>query len=454
MGLGKTLQILALLLKQRQGGSGGYKPSLLVVPASLLANWQREAARFTPTLRLLLLHPSAVQGASLTAIEADPSGHFHGLDLVVTTYSMVVKCKWLAQIAWHLVILDEAQAIKNPGTQQTKAVKGFSAHARIALTGTPIENRLSDLWSLFDFLNPGLLGSSKRFKEYIQDLQKQSGHFESLRRLTGPYILRRMKSDPKIISDLPQKIETPAYCSLTKQQARCYQKTVDELRQALQESDAKNRRGIVLKVLLQLKQICNHPDHYAGVGNYAPDHSGKFMRLGEICEELAERQEKVLVFSQFSEILTPLAEYLSKIFGRRGLLLHGGTPIGERQNLVEDFQRPEGPPFFVLSLKAGGTGLTLTEASHVIHFDRWWNPAVENQATDRAFRIGQKKNVQVHKFITQGTVEEQIDMIISSKHKLAGDILAATDEVPLTELPDEELLKVLTLDLERATAST
>lgn len=378
---------------------------------------------------------------------------FEGVDLVVTTYSMIVRLEWLSKISWNHLILDEAQAIKNGGTKQTKAIKSMRSRARIALTGTPIENRLSDLWSLFDFLNPGLLGNDTRFKKYIKNLQEQAGQFDSLRKLVSPYILRRMKTDPKVISDLPEKIETPTYCRLTKLQAQHYQAVVNDLRAKLESVEPEKRRGLVLKSLLELKQICNHPCHYSGKGIYDPVQSGKFERLGQICEELASRQEKVLIFTQFSEIIAALEDYLSGIFGRNGLILHGGTPIKDRKKLVDAFQSDGGPPFFVLSLKAGGTGLTLTAASHVIHFDRWWNPAVENQATDRAFRIGQKKNVQVHTFITQGTVEEHIDAIIQSKKKLAHDILGTSDEVRITELGNQELLNLLTLDLDRATAN-
>ena len=452
MGLGKTIQVLTLLLlKQHCKQEERARPSLLVVPASLLANWQREAAKFTPSLKLFLLHPSLLTCATTQKIEKNPEQFFTDFDLVITTYSMVSRIKWLSSITWSLFILDEAQAIKNAGTQQTKAVKAISSKARIALTGTPIENRLSDLWSLFDFLNPGLLGSAARFKEYVSSLQALPESFESLRKLTAPYILRRMKTDPKIISDLPQKIETAAYCHLTKLQTAHYQAIVDNLRKTLEHIDTKQRRGVVLNALMQLKQVCNHPCHYLGSQVYDPSHSGKFERLGQICEELAMRQEKILVFTQFSEIIGPLEAYLSQIFGKRGLQLDGSTPIKRRQELVEIFQQLDGPPFFVLSLKAGGTGLTLTQASHVIHFDRWWNPAVENQATDRAFRIGQKKHVQVHKFITQGTVEEQIDAIITSKKKLAEEVLHSDDEVKITELGDEELLQLLSLNIDQAT---
>lgn len=453
MGLGKTLQILSLLLfKKQQRVESQSNPSLLIVPASLMGNWSREKQKFTPSLNLLLLHPSEMDGAKFAELEQTASERFSNFDLIVTTYSMVTRLQWLSKLSWDLLILDEAQAIKNSGAKQTQAIKGLISTSRIALTGTPIENRLSDLWSLFDFLNPGLLGSAKKFKQYIDYLEAHPNQFESLRKLTSPYILRRMKTDPKIISDLPQKIETDVYCSLTKQQAQFYQSVINELAETLKTIDSKGRRGAVLKTLLELKQICNHPSQYSGNGLYAPADSGKFERLKEICEELALRQEKVLIFTQFSQIMVPLEAYLSKIFGRSGLVLHGGTPIQERKNLVELFQNKEGPPFFLLSLKAGGTGLTLTEASHVIHFDRWWNPAVENQATDRAFRIGQKKNVQVHKFITQGTVEGHIAQIIASKQKLANDVLASTEEIAITELPDDQLLSLLALDLEKAIA--
>lgn len=446
MGLGKTVQILALLQYLQNEKKQPKIPSLLIVPASLLSNWKLEAERFTPSLQILLLHPSMLNGTDLSSLSSNLNA-FQGFDLVVTTYSMVTRYEWLAKTAWKLVILDEAQAIKNAETKQSKAIKALTAQARIALTGTPIENRLADLWSLFDFLNPALLGTAKKFKEFIQALP----HFEPLRKLVSPYILRRMKSDPKIISDLPDKIETSTYCHLSKEQIALYQAVVERLAQNLKSIDPKNRRGIVLKTLLELKQICNHPTQFLGNGNYIPNHSGKFERLREICEELASRQEKVLVFTQFSEIIPSLEDFLAQIFGRKGLSLHGGTPISKRKELVEAFQTKAEIPYFVLSIKAGGTGLTLTAANHVIHFDRWWNPAVENQATDRAFRIGQKKNVLVHKFITLGTIEEKIDAMIAAKTKLANDLFSKSEELSLTELSDQELLNLLNLDINKAT---
>ena len=448
MGLGKTMQVLALLL---QVSSEPRAPSLLVVPASLLANWRSEAARFAPSLKLAMLHPSETDKRRLAAIAAAPEDELVGTDLVVTTYSMLTRQQWLAPIRWRLVILDEAQAIKNAGTRQAKAVKRLSAHARIALTGTPVENRLGDLWSLFDFLNPGLLGSSKVFGAFVKSLQaRPRDRFAPLRKLVGPYILRRLKTDRSVISDLPDKTETLRHCTLTKQQAALYEQIVRTMKEALESADGMARRGLVLQSLMRLKQVCNHPSQLRGDGEYDPAHSGKFARLAEICDEVAARQEKVLVFTQFREIIDPLADHLGRVFGRAGVVLHGGTSVARRKGLVEQFQDPDGPPFFILSLKAGGTGLNLTAASHVVHFDRWWNPAVESQATDRAFRIGQKRNVLVHKFITRGTVEERIDAMIEEKRQLTQEILAGDGEMKLTEMSDEALLELVRLDWSQA----
>lgn len=364
---------------------------------------------------------------------------------------MLTRQPWLADIDWQLIILDEAQAIKNPSTRQSKATKKLSARSRIVLTGTPVENRLGDLWSLFDFLNPGLLGSANVFKKFVKSLQdREHNQFAPLRQLVQPYILRRLKTDRKIITDLPDKIETPCYCKLSKQQVKLYEQTVKALRATLKDADGIARRGTVLQSLMRLKQICNHPSQLTGDGDYIASESGKFLRLGEICDEIASRQEKALIFTQFREITDSLADYLATVFGRTGVILHGGTAVKKRQALVEQFQSDDGPPFFILSLKAGGTGLNLTAACHVIHFDRWWNPAVENQATDRAFRIGQKHNVLVHKFITTGTVEEKIDAMITEKQKMADEILSSGKEVNLTELPDDEILRLVSLDVTRA----
>ena len=312
---------------------------------------------------------------------------------------------------------------------------------------------LTDLWSLFDFLCPGLLGSAARFKQFAKGMGSGDGErYGPLRALVRPYILRRMKTDRAVITDLPEKTEMQAFCGLTKLQAALYQKVVDEMTAELEGRDGIGRRGIILSTLLKLKQVCNHPAHLRGDARWTPEQSGKFLRLSELCDEIASRQERVLVFTQFREATEPLASFLAGIFGRSGLVLHGGTPVKERQKLVSAFQVDDGPPFFVLSLKAGGTGLNLTAASHVIHFDRWWNPAVENQATDRAFRIGQKKNVLVHLFVCQGTVEEKIAALIEEKTAMARDLLDAGGEALLTEMNDEQLMATVALDIDRARA--
>ena len=452
MGLGKTIQVLALLLCDRGGDDRGPgPPSLLVVPASLLGNWRSEAARFAPSLKLRFLHPAETDRQTLADIAAAPRARLAGVDLAVTTYAMLVRQTWLAEVPWRLVVLDEAQAIKNPATRQSRAVRRLPADARIALTGTPVENRLGDLWALFDFLNPGLLGSRKVFQSFVTSLEaREEDPYAPLRRLVGPYILRRLKTDRAIVGDLPEKTETACYCRLTPAQVKLYGQVVQAMQREMETAADMARRGIVLRSLLRLKQVCNHPSQLAGDGEYRPADSGKFQRLAEICEELAERQDRVLVFTQFREIIEPLAEHLATIFGRPGLVLHGATGVRQRRLLVDRFQGDDGPPFFIVSLRAGGTGLNLTAASHVIHFDRWWNPAVENQATDRAFRIGQQRNVLVHKFVTTGTVEERIDEMIAQKRKLADDLLAGDAEINLTELSDEALMDLVRLDVTRA----
>ena len=452
MGLGKTLQVIALLLHLRDKpaprGAAAAGPSLVVAPASLIANWKSEIARFAPSLAVLMAHPSETDvdlesSKSLTAVLA-------GIDVVITTYGMVARSEALRARVWRVAVLDEAQAIKNPAARQTRAVKQLRAGVRIALTGTPIENRLSDLWSLFDFLNPGLLGSAHAFTQASKRLGQSSDAYAPLRRLIQPYILRRLKTDARVIADLPEKTEVRAFCGLTREQAALYERCVRELARTLERTAGIQRRGVVLASLMQLKQICNHPAQWAGEGTYAPERSDKFQRLSALCEELAQRQERALVFTQFRELTEPLAEHLSRVFGRPGLVLHGGTPVRQRQHLVRQFQHEEGPPFFVLSRKAGGTGLNLTEASQVIHFDRWWNPAVESQATDRAFRIGQHRNVLVHKFVCRGTVEEKIDALIEGKKSLARELLDAGGERLMTEMSDEELLATVALDIHKA----
>jgi hypothetical protein len=500
MGLGKTIQVLALLLvlKRSDGnarqdtstaGSGTTNPpltpalsplrgegkqiapnpatsektnsartkptipktSILVVPASLIANWRTEIHRFAPSLQVFYAHPSESPPDMLAAVAKHLASRLAGCDLVITSYSMVSRLSWLKDADWNLAILDEAQAIKNSGARQTRAVKELRSRCRIVLSGTPIENRLSDLWSLFDFICPGLLGGAKEFATFVKNRAKvEQDQFAPLRRLVRPYILRRLKTDKRVIADLPEKTEMIAFCSLTRRQAALYQQSVQELGERLEapEVEGIQRRGIILAFLTRLKQICNHPSQWLADGGYQEAESGKFQRLGALCEEIAARQEKVLVFSQYREITDPLARYLAEVFGRPGLILHGGTPVRKRKDLVDEFQKDGGPPFFVLSLKAGGTGLNLTAAAHVIHFDRWWNPAVENQATDRAFRIGQKRNVMVHKFTCRGTLEERIHELITSKTSLAEDVLGEGSERLLTEMNNSELLKFVSLDLQ------
>jgi len=364
---------------------------------------------------------------------------------------MLLRQPWLLDIGWQLAVLDEAQAIKNPGARQTKIVKQLKADARIVLTGTPVENRLSDLWSLFDFLSPGLLGSAEKFKKFVKTLESRvENRFAPLRSLVQPYILRRLKTDKRVIADLPEKTEVKSFCGLGKRQVALYTKLVKELSDALEGQEGIKRRGLVLAYLMRFKQLCNHPSQLLGDGQFEPAESGKFSRLAEICEEIASRQEKTLVFTQFREMAEPLSNLLATVFGRAGLVLHGGTAVGKRKQLVDQFQRDDGPPYFVLSLKAGGTGLNLTAASHVIHFDRWWNPAVENQATDRAFRIGQRRNVLVHKFVCRGTIEEKIDALIEEKSQLAADLLEGGAEKMLTEMTDAQLIQFVSLDIDKA----
>ena len=447
MGLGKTIQVLGALLQWRAAHPLA-PPALLVLPASLLGNWIAEASRFSPSLRLLALHPSVCSPGTLSA--AEKTNGLCKADIVLTTYGMLGKQAWLAKRDFSYIILDEAQAIKNPGTKQAKSVKALRGTRRIAMTGTPVENSLGDLWALFDFLNPGLLGTGAQFTQHTKKIARGEGGFGPLRRLVGPYILRRLKSDKSVIADLPDKSEVRAFCALTKRQAALYEQSVGELKEKLETVSAIQRRGIVLAFLMRFKQICNHPAQWLGSGDYEPSHSGKFQRLAGLCDEISARQEKVLVFTQFKEITAALEHFLAAQFRRPGLVLHGETSVKARQSLVERFQHEDGPPFFILSLKAGGTGLTLTEASHVIHFDRWWNPAVENQATDRAYRIGQKKNVLVHKFVCRGTIEEKIDQMLIDKRELASGVLADGGEVPLTEMSDKELLDFVALDARSA----
>jgi superfamily II DNA or RNA helicase len=448
MGLGKTIQILSLLLVLRNQNRDQRQPSLLVAPASLLANWASELERFAPSLKALIAHPSALPAADLMTLEP---GRLQDVDLVITSYGSLLRIPWIADASWRLVVIDEAQAIKNPNAKQTRIAKKLKAQAKFALTGTPVENRIGDLWSIFDFMNPGLLGTSKEFSNFVKRLEGRTHNpYAPLRELVRPYILRRLKTDKTVIADLPEKTEVKAFCQLSRKQAALYKQAVEELAEAINGADGIRRKGLVLSFLMRFKQICNHPSQWLGDGAWSEEDSGKWARLRDIVEVIAAKQEKVLLFTQFREMTAPLAAFLGSIFGRSGLILHGETDVKKRGDLVRRFQEEEGVPFFVLSLKAGGAGLNLTAASHVVHFDRWWNPAVENQATDRAFRIGQNKNVLVHKFVCRGTVEEKIDQMIESKRQLSKDLIEGGAELLLTELQDEALLKLVALDLNAA----
>ncbi|MDO4554695.1 MAG: DEAD/DEAH box helicase [Lachnospiraceae bacterium] len=441
MGLGKTIQVLAFLEKRRK--ECPEDKILLVVPASLIGNWRKETEKFAPSMSIKILHGKTTAQLTEELIKKqDESTAF----LNITTYGMINRLTILQEIQWDVVILDEAQAIKNPGTRQTRAVKKLKTKNRIAMTGTPIENDLTNLWSLFDFLNPGLMGNGREFKDFTKQLGEHPEGYGKLKNMVAPFLLRRLKSDKNIISDLPEKLEQVDYVGLSKKQIVLYRKQVVELERKISEVDGKERRGLVLKVLTKLKQICNHPDQFLGQETFDPEESGKFQLLGELCETIYEKRERVLVFTQYREMTKPLADYLEQIMGRKGLILHGGTRVTKRAELVDTFNGEEYVPYMVLSLKAAGTGLNLTRANHVIHFDRWWNPAVEDQATDRAYRIGQEKNVLVHKLVSEGTIEEKIDEMIQSKKELADQIIGAGGEKWITEMDNDQILSMLRLD--------
>ncbi|MEA3423480.1 MAG: DEAD/DEAH box helicase [Bacillota bacterium] len=428
MGLGKTVQIIALLEYLRDKKD---VPSLVVVPASLMGNWEKELSRFAPDIRYKMIYS-----------KKDAFDDEEVFDVVFSTYGMVSRREDIRDRMWNLLILDEAQAIKNPSTKQTKAVKGIKAKGKIALTGTPIENNLLDLWSLFDFLNAGLLGTASEFKKFI----KEQRDYQKLRNIVSPFMLRRLKTDKNVISELPEKVEIKEYTTLSKKQVALYNKTLKELMKKLEESEGVQRRGTVLASISKFKQICNHPDHFLSQDGFDLKDSGKFEMLKEITQTIYEKRERILIFTQYREMTEPLAKFLETVFLREGLVIHGGTPVKKRTQYVDMFQGEEYVPFMVLSLKAGGVGLNLTKANHVVHFDRWWNPAVENQATDRAFRIGQEKNVIVHKFITKGTIEEKIDDMIEEKMSLSNDIIASGGENWITEMDNEKLFEIFSLE--------
>jgi SNF2 family DNA or RNA helicase len=443
MGLGKTIQTLAHILHDRAAAPG--PPVLLVCPTSVIGNWQHEAVRFAPGLTVLLHHGSARAREQAEFLQAAGSH-----DLVLTSYSLLQRdFATLNQIAWSGIVLDEAQNIKNAEAKQARAARELQAGYRIALTGTPVENNVGDLWSLMEFLNPGLLGNQAEFKRnFFVPIQvvRDSGAVERLKRLTSPFILRRLKTDKAVIADLPDKLEMKVYCSLTPEQASLYAAVVEEAMPAIESSGGIQRKGIVLAMLTKLKQICNHPAQFLKDNSAISGRSGKLARLVEMLEEASEAGERALVFTQFAEMGAILKGHLESTFGREVLFLHGGVPKQRRDEIVVRFQNPasDGPVVFVLSLKAGGTGLNLTAASRVFHFDRWWNPAVEQQATDRAFRIGQRRHVFVHKFVCAGTLEQKIDEIIEGKRSIAEAIVGSGEEW-LTKLSTAELHELLTL---------
>ncbi len=467
MGLGKTATVLAVLQSERAAGGrrrrpggapggagrpgrGAPGPTLVVCPTSVVGNWRAEAERFTPELRVAVHHGAGRRRGDELAEQVAAS------DVVITTYPLVQRDRAsLAAVPWHRIVLDEAQQVKNPGAKQTRAVRSIPASRRLALTGTPVENHLGDLWSIMELLNPGLLGSEQAFRQHFAVPIERFGAEDvaaQLRTLTGPFVLRRLKTDRTIIDDLPEKLETTEHCALTREQATLYQAVVDEMLERIASADGIDRKGLVLATLLRLKQVCNHPAQFLGDGSAVGGRSGKLERTVEILDAVREAGEKALVFTQFAEMGVMLQRHLQERLGCRVSFLHGGVPRARRDAMVAELQAPDGlVPVMVLSLKAGGTGLNLTAANHVVHFDRWWNPAVEQQATDRAYRIGQRRDVQVRTLVCAGTVEERIAEMIESKRALA-DRVVGTGEAWLTELSTDELAAVLALSADLAAA--
>jgi hypothetical protein len=483
MGLGKTAELLALLVAEREayarapapdarsrartgvtsrsraassarratkgaaGGGGRLLPTLVVCPMSLVSNWQREANRFAPGLEVYVHHGTARLSGK------DFERELRRVDIVLTTYGVCARDEEaLSTVEWGRVVLDEAQQIKNSAARVTRSARALSARHRVAMTGTPVENRLGELWSIMQFLNPGMLGSEPRFRERFAIPIERHGDEETaerLRKVTGPFVLRRLKTDRSIISDLPEKFEMKVFCNLTREQASLYQAVVDDMLERIESSEGMERRALVLSTMLKLKQVCNHPAHFLGDGSSLPGRSGKLSRLSEILEETIAEGDRALVFTQFTEMGTMLQRHLRHHLGCEVAYLHGGVPKRKRDEMVESFQSSSGPQVFLLSLKAGGTGLNLTAANQVVHFDRWWNPAVEDQATDRAFRIGQRRNVQVRKFVCAGTLEERIDEMIERKRALAERIVGS-GEGWITELSTEQIREMIALSVDAA----
>lgn len=444
MGLGKTVQALALLQRLREAGET--RPALLICPTSVVGNWYKESSRFTSQLPIMIHHGAEREKSEKFAEQARSHA------MVLSSYGLLHRDLSLLQgVEWSAVILDEAQNIKNAATKQAKAARALRTERRIALTGTPVENNVGDLWSIQDFLNPGFLGSANHFKREFfipVQVQRDESAMERLQKLTSPFVLRRLKTDRAIIQDLPDKLEMKVYCTLTREQASLYAAVVQQTEAVLEGAEGMSRRGLILSTLLRLKQVCNHPAQFLADHSPVPGRSGKLARLTEMLEEIQEMDERTLIFTQFAEMGHLLQRYLREQLGREVLFLHGGLPKAQRDRMVERFQNESsGPPVFILSIKAGGTGLNLTRANHVFHFDRWWNPAVENQATDRAFRIGQTRQVEVHKFICLGTVEERIDELIERKRTLAEQIVGS-GEGWITELSTDELKNLFRLRAE------
>lgn len=445
MGLGKTVQTIARLVQEREDGAT-VPPTLLIAPTSVLGNWEREIAKFAPHLKAIVHHGSS-RIQEVKAFQDICTQH----DVVITSYTLVRKdIKLFTSVDWQRLILDEAQNIKNPKAEQTKAILKLSGRHRLALTGTPVENRLLDLWSIFNFLNPGYLGKQTQFRKTFEvPIQKENDRRQAatLKKLVEPFILRRVKTDKAIIKDLPDKVEQKVYCNLTKEQASLYEAVVRDVEKKIEELDGIDRRGLILATLMKLKQVCNHPRQFLqDSSDFSSARSHKLSRLYEMLEEVVAEEESLLIFTQFTEIGDALHHHLHRSFHYNTYYIHGGTNRNKRERAIAEFQDPETPPsVFILSLKAGGVGITLTKANHVFHFDRWWNPAVEDQATDRAFRIGQQKNVFVHKFVTLGTLEERIDRTIEDKKQLASAIVGS-DESWLTELDNERFKELIALD--------
>ena len=439
MGLGKTAQLIATLMADPVPG-----PTLIVCPVSVLGNWERELARFAPELSVLVHHGPD----RFARHRASFPKRARRVDVVLTSYSLVARdLNHLIAVPWARLALDEAQQVKNPDAAQTRAVRSIAAPRRIALTGTPVENNLSELWSIMHVLNPGLLGSARSFRDDFAipiERAHDAEATERLRRITAPFVLRRLKSDKSVIDDLPDKIETTERCLLTREQATLYQAVVDDVVAQSEEADGIRRRGLVLAGLMRLKQVCNHPAHFLRDGSVLRGRSGKLTRTEELIDEILAEGDKVLCFTQFAEWGGLVAPYFERRFGVEVGWLHGRVPRPKRELMVDRFQSADGPPVLLVSLKAGGTGLNLTAASHVIHLDRWWNPAVEDQATDRAYRIGQKRSVFVHKLVSTGTVEERIDSMITAKRALAEQVVGS-GEGWITELSTDELRDVIAL---------